>query len=196
MLAAGASRRFGDDNKLLAPVEGRAMITRVLDALDSAGVAQVVVVTGWDRAAVSRALQRRDLLLVHNPAWEAGMGGSIAKGVAALDAEIEATLIVPGDIPLLTAGVVRALIDAYEKDGGSSVVYPATPSGGQRNPVLWPRQYFSALQALPAAEGAKALLNGLPDDARRAVQQEDEFVFADVDTRSELAALRPTRQPE
>lgn len=190
VLAAGASRRFGEDNKLLAQVDGKALIDHVLDALSSARVAPVIVVTGWDADSIAQLVKSREVRLVHNASWDAGMGGSIAAGVAALDADLPGALIVPGDMPLLTSGVVAALIDAFEKSDCNGVVYPATQKGEQRNPVLWPRRFFAELEALAAAEGAKSLLQRLGSSDRRAVVVEDERVFLDVDTQSELGAVR------
>jgi molybdenum cofactor cytidylyltransferase len=189
LLAAGASRRFGAENKLLASVGGKPLIAHVLDALAGAGVAHVVVVTGWDREAVERALQGSAVRLVHNAGWEAGMGGSIAAGVGALDHEIAGAMIVPGDVPMLSAPVVGQLVSAFEQSDMARVVYPTTGSGEQRNPVLWPRRYFAALSSLPAAEGAKSLLRSVPLSDRIGVAVDDAAVI-DVDTEAELDAAR------
>ncbi len=189
LLAAGASRRFGAKNKLLASIGGKALIAHVLDALVGAGVAHVVVVTGWDREAVERALQGRAVRLVHNAGWEAGMGGSIAAGVVALDHHIAGAMIVPGDVPMLTAPVIARLIAAFEQSDVARVVYPTTGSGEQRNPVLWPRRYFAALSSLPAAEGAKSLLRSVPESDRLGVAVDDAALI-DVDTQAEFNAAR------
>ncbi|MEI9899694.1 MAG: NTP transferase domain-containing protein [Hyphomicrobium sp.] len=77
----------------------------------------MVVVTGWDREGIAQALGDRDVHLAHNAGWEAGMGGSIAGGIAALDAAIVGAMIVPGDMPRLTARVVSSLIETFERTG-------------------------------------------------------------------------------
>ncbi len=69
-----------------------------------------------------------------------------------------------------------------------SIVYPTTPDGDQRNPVLWPRRFFPELASLAGAEGAKALLRSHPDESA-AVRVESASLFADVDTPADLAAL-------
>jgi len=190
VLAAGASRRFGEENKLLATIDGRSLLERVIEALAGGGVAQTVVVTGWDREAVEGVVAKRDVHLAHNAAWEAGMGGSIGVGIAASGPAIAGALVVPGDMPLLTTGVVAALLAAFEQCGRDRVVYPVTTSGAQRNPVLWPRRFFADLQALPPAAGAKALLAQLPASDRVALPVDDEGAFFDIDTPTDLAAVR------
>jgi molybdenum cofactor cytidylyltransferase len=190
VLAAGASRRFGEPNKLLAKVDGRALIERVLDALNAVGVTSLVVVTGWDPEPVAQVSRQRGASLIHNPDWESGMGSSIGAGIAGLDGSIAAVLIVPGDMPLVTSEAISTLIDAFERDGGNRVVYPTTRAGEQRNPVLWPRRFFGDLGTLPAAEGAKSLLQRLPVEDRHAVTIGDEDVFVDVDTEAQLLAVQ------
>ena len=86
------------------------------------------------------------------------MGSSIAAGAAALDDGAAGAFMVPGDMPLLSPQLVAALIAAFEANKRDRIIYPATPAGEQRNPVLWPRRHFGALLSLPPDEGAKALL--------------------------------------
>ena len=47
VLAAGSGSRFGG-GKLLAPIAGKPVLQHVLDALEAAGSAEVVVVLGRD----------------------------------------------------------------------------------------------------------------------------------------------------
>jgi molybdenum cofactor cytidylyltransferase len=186
VLAAGASHRFGEDNKLLARIDGRTLIERVVNALAVGGVTDIIVVTGHDRTAIETALRARPVRFVYNANWETGMGSSIAAGIAAVDASAAAAFVAPGDVPLLSAPLVASLIDAW----GSTerIVYPATQSGEQRNPVLWPRRHFGALLALPPNTGAKALLQLVAPECL-AVAAED-AALSDVDTPADLDALR------
>ncbi len=55
LLAAGASRRMGDVNKLLLPVDGVPMVARVAAAIGEAGLPMLVVL-GWEADRVRAAL--------------------------------------------------------------------------------------------------------------------------------------------
>lgn len=189
VLAAGASRRFGEDNKLLARFDDMALIEHVISALNEAGFEKIVVVTGWDRDGVERALAGRDVRFAHNPSWEAGMGGSIGTGIAALDEATRAALVLPGDMPCLGSRLVSALLAAFDAAGGALVVYPTTRDGEQRNPVVWPRRYFAALQALPPDAGAKAMLRQLACGERLGIPVGDDATLFDVDTPADLDAI-------
>lgn len=187
LLAAGASRRFGEDNKLLAHIDGRTLLERVVNALTIAGISDIVVVTGHDSAAVEAALRGRPVRFVHNPAWQSGMGSSIATGVAALDADVTGCFIVPGDLGLLPPQLVSDLADAFRTRKCDCIVYP-TAGGEQRNPVLWPRRHFGALLALPPDKGAKALLQLVASECVPVLA--DAGAISDIDTPADLQAAR------
>lgn len=188
ILAAGESRRYGSDNKLLARLGGRPVVRCVADAVLGSGVEDVVVVTGCDYEQVEAALAGLALRFVHNAHWPSGMGLSIAAGVAALDdSVIEAAFIVPADMPFLTAGVLQRLADTFVHHGAEPIVYPTTPEGAQRNPVLWPRRHFAELRMLAGPQGAKRLLQRLGEECVP-VAVGDAAVFADIDTLADLNA--------
>jgi molybdenum cofactor cytidylyltransferase len=115
------------------------------------------------------------------------MGFSIAEGVSALGDDVEAAFIIPGDMPFLSAALLVALADAFVRHGADPVVYPTTPQGEQRNPVLWPRRHFAELRMLAGPDGAKRLVQSLGDESV-AVPIGDASVFADIDTPADLNA--------
>jgi molybdenum cofactor cytidylyltransferase len=189
VLAAGASRRYGPENKLLAAIGGQPLVRCVAKETLAGGVGEVVVVTGCDAPQIERALAGVPVRLVPNVHWESGMGSSIAAGVRALGEDIEGAFIVLGDMPFLSAVVLRSLASAFEGSKGRAIVYPATPDGVQRNPVLWPRRYFAELGALAGAEGAKELIRAHADESIP-VMLESVSLFADIDTPADLTAAQ------
>jgi len=188
LLAGGASRRFGADNKLLADVGGRPIVARVAREIVAGGVDEIVVVTGAEHDAYVLALSDLPVRMVANAHWSDGIGSSIAAGVRALSATPQGTFVVPGDLPNLEAGVFRRLGASFAEAGGRCVIVPVNAQGAQRNPVLWPRSLFSGLAALTGAKGGKALLDTL-GDRRIDVVFDDERLFADIDTPEEYARL-------
>ena len=188
LLAAGASQRFGADNKLLANIEGRPLIRWVADEIVSSG-AEAVVVTGCDHLLIEKALDGLELRFAHNPNWIRGMGSSIAAGVMALGSQALGAFIVPGDMPFLTSALLKDLMAAFNESRGTSIVYPATLAGEQRNPVLWPRRVFPLLASLSGPGGAKQLL-ATSIDSQKPVPVVDEGAFADIDFPADLETAR------
>jgi molybdenum cofactor cytidylyltransferase len=120
------------------------------------------------------------------------MSTSIAAGIAALDPTLDGAFIVPGDMPLLGSDLIKRLHAQFTAAGAGTIVYPATPEGEQRNPVLWPRRFFAGLSALTGDAGAKSLLQKHAREAV-AVSVEDASAFLDVDTPAELEAVRAAK---
>lgn len=189
VLAAGSSRRYGSGNKLLADIAGRPMIARTTAAFVQSRVGAVVVVTGADREAIERALAGLPIRLVHNPGHLAGMGGSIAAGVAAAGAACAGVMICPGDMPALSARLVDRVIDAFEAAGEKRIVHPRLPDGRQGHPVLWPCRFLSRLERLAGEEGAKGLLRELAGEVT-SVPVEDADAGLDIDTSEDLERYR------
>jgi molybdenum cofactor cytidylyltransferase len=188
LLAAGASKRFGENNKLLSDLGGKPLIRRVAEAIVCSGV-EVVVVTGCDRLQIEKALEGLLLRFAHNLNWESGMGSSIAVGVMALGQQVQGAFVVPGDLPFLTSDLIKDLTADFIESRGALITYPTTSKGKQRNPVLWPRRFFASLASLSGSPGAKHLLQSCADSQKQA-HVFDESAYLDIDAPADLEAAR------
>jgi len=188
LLAAGASQRFGADNKLLANIGGKPLIRWVAEEIVGSGT-EVIVVTGCDHLLTEEALKDLPLRFAHNLNWRRGMGSSIAAGVTALDSEVRGAFIVPGDMPFLRYALLQDLMAIFVENGGASIIYPTTRAGEQRNPVLWPRRFFPLLASLNGTEGAKHSL-AASKDSQKPVPVVAEGAFADIDCLADLETAR------
>jgi molybdenum cofactor cytidylyltransferase len=189
LLAAGASSRFGAENKLLMHLNGRPLVRGVAEEVLRSGIAELVVVTGCDAPLIEEALSGLPVRFARNEMWQTGMGSSIAAGVRALDTTIDGAFIVPADMPFLSADLLGGLMSAFERHDGARTIYPATPEGAQRNPVLWPRRTFPSLASLSGPQGAKPLLQSR-DVSSVAVSVNDSTLLEDIDTPAALAAAQ------
>ncbi|WP_246657396.1 nucleotidyltransferase family protein [Methylocystis sp. B8] len=187
-LAARASRRFGTENKLLADLGGKPLIRRVAEEI-LRSCAETVVFTGCDRALIEKALEGLPLRFVHNANWIEGMGSSIAIGVKTLGSKTQGAFIAPRDMPFLTSDLLRKLIAPFEASQGTSIIYPTTPMGEQRNPALWPRRFFPQLASLSGPQGAKQLLVDCKSSQKHAIIL-DENALIDIDLAADLEAAR------
>jgi molybdenum cofactor cytidylyltransferase len=113
LLAAGSSRRFGRSNKLLARIDGCRLIDRALATARAAPVARVIVVTGHDRVAVTRAARGPRTTIVHARRYREGMGASLAAALGRVRrCETQMLLFLadmPAVAPALAGRLVRAL---------------------------------------------------------------------------------------
>lgn len=154
VLAAGTSQRFGNTNKLLVPVDGEALVRRVVRKLLASQIREVVVVTGYQAEAVTVALEGLDVVLIHNTAYAEGMGTSIATGVSQCSDSSDGFLIVLGDMPRLRSATIDRLIARLA--GHETVVVPQA-NGRRGNPVLFGKHYRHALRSLRGDSGARRI---------------------------------------
>lgn len=185
--AAGASSRMGHD-KLAAKVSGRPMLARVVDCLAAAGLDPLVVVCRGADDPRRAILQDRSVSWVDNPAWSEGMGTSIAVGARALPRGLDGVAVCPGDMPLLTASDVSAVLAAFD----GQHVTAARHDGRRGHPVIFPARLFPRLRLLTGDAGARAILEGEGDSL--VLVDSGPGCLVDVDTPDDLAAVeKPLR---
>jgi molybdenum cofactor cytidylyltransferase len=156
VLAAGRGSRMGTD-KMRLDWQGRPLpVWPVMAAVD-AGLDPVIVVVAPGHDDLAACLSGHGAQAVINPAPDAGMAGSIGCGIAALPPDIEAAAILLGDMPLISAELLRALADALVTAQGVTIVAPVH-DGKRGNPVLFHRTHFTELMELRGDTGARDLL--------------------------------------
>jgi molybdenum cofactor cytidylyltransferase len=183
VLAAGQARRFGAQ-KLVAPLGATTVIGAVVDAVRASGVDYVVGVTGPSGGAVRSAVAGT-VTWAENPDPARGMSSSVAAGIAVLPPNVGALLVVLGDQPTVSPGVVRRLIEAWRL-GGGPIVAPSY-RGVRGNPVLFDRSMFAVRAAREGEGGARDLIAS--DPSRVALVEVSEAPPMDVDTPSDYGEL-------
>lgn len=186
ILAAGLSQRYRQGNKLLAEVSGVPVVVRTVQAYCEAGLDLVVVVVGYEGAAVERALAGLPIQVVRNPAFEEGQSTSLRYGVNSLPAEASAAVIGVADQPLLKPGVIRQLVSVH-RSRRAPVVVPRY-AGQRGNPVLFDRGLFQELLEIVGDQGGRAVLAKHGADVVW-VDVEDAMAGMDLDTVEDLHRL-------
>jgi len=185
VLAAGAGSRFGG-GKLLAPFGGRTLIEATLDGLRGAPVDETIVVVGTEGERLRRASTALGARVVENRDWAEGMSTSVRAGLDACSAGSRAAAVVLADQPLVGAGAVGRLVEAFERGAKVAV---ATYGGEMRNPALFAREVWPLLaREMSGDRGARTVLARHPELVTE-VPCDDVADPADVDTVEDLRRL-------
>ena len=185
VLAAGQSRRMGRQNKLLAKIDGIAMIARTVDAVLASAVESVTVVLGHEADRVRESLSSRNVTFVGNPDYAEGLSTSLKRGLASLPSSTDAALICLGDMPRIAAAEIEHLIASYAPNQGHAICVP-THNGKRGNPVLVGRRFFAEVQDIAGDVGARSLIGSYPDLVIE-VEMENDAILLDIDTPEALA---------
>ena len=110
VLAAGQGKRMRSPlPKVLHPLAGRPLIAHVLDVARRLEPRQICVVYGHGGEALPHAVQAPDLSFVHQEP-QLGTGHALSQALPHLGAN-GVTLVLYGDVPLLEAATLQAMLD-------------------------------------------------------------------------------------
>jgi len=181
VLAAGRSQRMGTQ-KLLLPIGGKPVITRIVDQLLQSLLQEIIVVVGRDAGMVQAALPARAVTFVTNPDFDSDMISSIRCGLRTILNGCKAVLVVLGDQPNLTSQLVTRMIAAYNESGRGIIV----PSLGihRGHPVLLAARFGDELLRSDTTIGLRGLLDAHPDEIFR-LDVPDASELEDMDTRED-----------
>jgi molybdenum cofactor cytidylyltransferase len=188
ILAAGRSTRMGGPNKLLAELNGKALVRIVAEQVLASRAQGAIVVTGHQAERVSEALAGLNVRFEHNPDFAGGLAGSVKAGIAAVPADADGAVICLGDMPLIDAHLIDRLIEAFAPDRGALIAVPVS-DGRRGNPVLWSRRFFAELMTLDGDIGARHLI-ARHAEAVAEVPVDGRGAFLDIDTPQALEEVQ------
>ena len=181
LLAAGVERRFGS-HKLLAPLpDGTAVAVAAARHLIDALPDSVAVLRPGDET-LAALLAAEGLRIVVNPNADAGMGTSLACGVAAVDAD--GWVIALADMPAIRPATIQAVAEALA--AGAPLAAPAYQA--QRgHPIGFARRFQAALTALTGDKGGRDILAQHSEEVRL-IETDDPGVLVDIDHAADIVA--------
>lgn len=174
--AAGTASRMRGGDKLLEDVGGEPMLRRQARLARSV-CRQVIVTLRPADLARRKALESLDITALAVPDAAEGMAASIRAGAAVAQG---ALMILPGDMPDLTAADLQAVIGAFDQDR-SAICRGTAADGTPGHPVILPADLRADLLGLHGDEGARSLLQRHKARVRQ-IALPDQHATTDLDT--------------
>lgn len=190
LLAAGTSSRMGDENKLLAPINGNPMVRHIAETMLASSIDTITVILGHDAEAVAAALDGVEARLVFNPQYRKGQSTSLLTALNHRDAATTDLMVFLGDMPFVEPAVIDRLIAAHGEDErrASRITLPAV-EGQRGNPVIWGESFFAEMAGITGDTGARPLFEAYPA-AINAVAFDLPDLLIDADTPEALDRVR------
>jgi molybdenum cofactor cytidylyltransferase len=164
------------------PFGDSTVLGSVVQSLECAGVAPIVIVVGANAAAVSESLDVQPVQVVCNPNPMGGMVSSIRVGVEALPSSLDRFLVALGDQPRIRPEGISHLI-AEQIRSGKGIAIP-TYQGRRGHPVLFDIRYRQEILALTDQQTLRDLIDSHRDDVLEVELDSDAYV-SDIDTRED-----------
>ena len=192
ILAAGESRRMGEQNKLLLPIDGEVLILKFVKSVCASDVDDVLVVVGHEAEKIKDILQGQPLRFVANLRYLEGMTTSIQSGVRAVSPESDGLLICLSDMPFAETSDFNCLIHAFNdfRLPESSLIVVPVFQEKRGNPVLFSREFRGKILQYKG-DGCRGILQEYPKSVME-VMMENDNLFRDVDTPEDYILNSPS----
>lgn len=185
ILAAGQSNRMGEENKLLLPVDGEALVRKFVKSVSLAEVENVLVVIGYEAKKIKNVLSGQCVDFVYNPFYMKGMTTSIKSGIEAVPSESDGFMICLADLPLVKTEDLNILIRTYShyRVKGEKIVIVPVFKGQQGNPVLFSSEFREKILN-HNGEGCRGLITKHSENVKEVIMKNGNLIY-DIDTQED-----------
>ncbi len=174
--------------KQLLPLGGKTLFEHTLESVRASQVQETVVVLGSAAEAIRPFIPAgKNVRVVVNNDFAAGMGRSLQCGLAHLHPEASATLVVLADQPFVKPATLNRLIDEYRLHQ-PQILIPLF-RGFRGNPVLLDRSVFPEIAALNGDTGCRAIFGDHLENIRK-VEVDDPGILLDADRPNDFEHLK------
>ena len=192
LLAAGSSTRMGTPKQIL-PAGDVLLIERVLAQSLHSKLDLVILVLGFMakdiRGQIRSGGDSSRLKIVENSGYEQGISSSILTGLSHVEKEYDHVMILLGDMPYITSGVINRLLAGYLESG---LPLGALRVRGKRShPVIIGRPFFPALLRLTGDQGARDLFISHGEQVCL-VEPGEDYDDTDIDTYEDYLKFKRT----
>lgn len=185
ILAAGASSRMGNEDKLMKDANGAPLLARVIIRAHSTRLPVLVTVPTLDHPRTT-LLQGTTAKPIAVPDRSEGMAASIRRGINSLPDQTPGVMILPGDMPDLTTDDLIQLSRAF-KNNPDCIIRATSDDGRPGHPVIFPANLFSKLRQITGDQGARAVIK-THMDRLRLVALPGNHAQCDLDTPADWTA--------
>lgn len=188
ILAAGAASRMRGADKLLEPVDGVPLLTRIARAALATGL-PVTVALAPDRPARRAALNGLAVTPVTVPDPGLGMAASLVAGLAAMPPG--PVMLLLADLPEITAEDLTRMAEAHH--AAPELIHRGTAEDGTLgHPVIFPGWARAGLLSLTGDQGAREVIR-LHTDRLQLTALPGRHATTDLDTPEAWAEWRASR---
>jgi CTP:molybdopterin cytidylyltransferase MocA len=181
ILAAGRSSRMGRPKALLRQIQsGHTFVGHLIRAAETAGLRPIFVVSRPDDIYLRAEIARYGGSPLVNVNSDEGQLSSILTALPPVEAAgASAMVVMPVDVPLISAEVIKMVVAAAETESVSIV--RAAHKGVHGHPVLFKRAVFDELRRADPSLGARTVVRADPARVKE-VEVANVGVTLDIDT--------------
>ena len=178
LLAAGQSKRMGDENKLVKNFQGIPLIKHSVRNILASFIGELIIVLGHQKEIIEKLIDKnKKIKFVFNQDFESGIATSIKTGLNHLSEETEAFFICLGDMPMVNKDIFNLLI---KSKNNREIIVP-TYKNKQGNPILFSKSMKKKIMTIEGNVGAKKILE-LNKDKILNIETNDQSITKNFNT--------------
>ena len=157
ILAAGQSKRFGSDNKLIKKYNKKHLINHILDTLIKSKIKKIIIVSGFQNSKVKKIIvKNKKINFVYNKNYKFGMASSIKTGLKRIPNKNIGFLIIHADMPKISRKIINKLYEAIKSK--DKEIFVPTYKRKLGNPVGFKYCMLKSVKKIAGDRGAKKII--------------------------------------
>ena len=157
VLAAGIGSRSGRNKLMVEMEDGQPLFMKAVNAAMASQANPVFVITGYHDEDMQEYLDNIDVNVVYNPAYRSGVKTSISLGLKSVPNFCDGCIIIPADMPNLTASDIDKLIASFRPEQEKQICVFAN-KGIKSNPIIWSRALYDKADIVPENANLRPVL--------------------------------------
>ena len=189
ILAAGSSRRFGQDKRKSTMPSGQGMLEESIHKAASVIDAVLVVLRFGDREFVKQLetkIDNANVTYLCAPDSAKGMAHSLANAIHQVK-HWRAAIVFLGDMPFVQAETVESILAEFEFRRSTNPIVLPVKDGENGHPVMFSNVYFEEIEQLTGDKGARSVIENHPESVFT-INVLDPGVVRDIDRPEDLAS--------
>ena len=144
ILAAGMSKRMGNENKLLKKINNNTILNQTLKNHIESKIHNINLILGHQKDIILKHIEQNKIFIIENNNFKSGMLSSILKINENISEETTGILISLADMPFVTSEDINKLIEIFNKNDQKIICIPENKEK-LGNPLLLPKEIYKDL---------------------------------------------------
>ena len=144
ILAAGMSKRMGNENKLLKKIKNNTILNQTLNNHIESKIHNINLILGHQKDIILKHIEQNKIFIIENNNFKSGMLSSILKINENISNKTKGILISLADMPFVTSEDINKLIKIFNENNQKIICIPEN-KGKLGNPLLLPKEIYKDL---------------------------------------------------
>tara|TARA_B100000427_G_C15331319_1_gene517028 strand:- start:56 stop:628 length:573 start_codon:yes stop_codon:yes gene_type:complete len=185
LLAAGQSKRFKSENKLIKKFKKKPLINHSLTALTKSKVKKIIIVLGYQNKDIKKVIKKnKKNIFVINKKFKLGMSSSIKTGLRKISKKDIGFIIVQSDMPFIKTLDINKIYNSILNK--KNLVHVLKFKNKIGNPIGFNSSVLEKFRKMKGDVGAKFMVKKLKNNTNF-IKVSSRRVFKDFDLKKDFS---------